>query len=92
MTQKLDLPADYALHDWGDRDGHPVFDVDVLLSGSAGSSFVRKLEDRGIEVVLTSETDPIRAIRAYTTGTLTRAGAHHCLTQGIRRAVSSVLR
>lgn len=91
VIEKLDLPTSYTIHEWGDDDGHPVFEVDVLLSGSAGNGFVGKLENRGIDVVLTTETDPESAIRAYMTGTLHRADSHHCLTQGIRRAVSNVL-
>jgi predicted Fe-Mo cluster-binding NifX family protein len=91
LLETLELPAGQALHAWGDRDGHPVFEADVVLSQSAGEGFVRKLEARGIEVALTTESDPVCAIRGYLAGTLARAPAHHCLTQGVRHVVSRVL-
>ncbi len=79
LTEKLDLPAEQAVHTWGDADGHPVYGVDALLSASAGDGFVQKLARRGIDVVLTSERDPVRAVAAYAAGTLPRNDAHSCL-------------
>lgn len=80
LVDKLDLPKEQALHDWGNRDDHPVFDMDVVIAGSCGRNFVAKLAKRGIEAVSTTETDPGAAVRQHCQGTLPLAGieAHSC--------------
>jgi predicted Fe-Mo cluster-binding NifX family protein len=42
--------------------------MDAVITGSAGDGFVRRLGARGIEVVLTGETDPLQAVRDYVAG------------------------
>jgi predicted Fe-Mo cluster-binding NifX family protein len=76
LVDRLDLPKQQALHDWGNKDGHPIFEMDAVLCGSCGHNFVAKLAKRGVEAVPTDETDPERAIRDYLTGQLSKAEVH----------------
>lgn len=80
LVDKLDLPKDQCLHAWGNKDGHPIFDVDVVIAGTCGTNFVRKLGNRGVEAIPTPETDPETAIRKYFAGTLPvdEVHDHHC--------------
>jgi hypothetical protein len=47
---------------------HPIDGLDVLITGSCGDGFSRKLAARGIRVVVTSETDPLTAIAGLLSG------------------------
>lgn len=66
-VERLDLPREFALHEYRGLD-HPLFAMDAVITGSAGDGFVRRLGARGIEVVLTGETDPLQAVRDYVAG------------------------
>jgi predicted Fe-Mo cluster-binding NifX family protein len=76
LVDRLDLPKEQALHDWGNKDGHPIFDMDVVLCGTCGRNFVAKLAKRGVEAFPTDETDPETAVRAYLHGQLSPAEVH----------------
>ena len=67
-TGKLDLPLEMNLHDYPRDAAHPIDGLDVLITGSCGDGFQRKLADRGIRVVVTSETDPLTAVAAVLSG------------------------
>ena len=66
-VERLDLPRELALHEYRGLD-HPLFAMDAVITGGAGEAFVRRLGARGIVVVLTGETDPLRAARDYVAG------------------------
>jgi predicted Fe-Mo cluster-binding NifX family protein len=59
---RLDLPREMSFREFGGGP-HPVDGVDVLLTGSAGDGFVRKMTARGIRVVVTEESNPIQAVK-----------------------------
>lgn len=42
---------------------HPIFNVDVLITGGAGSGFINRLASQAVKVLITSEKDPDNAIR-----------------------------
>jgi predicted Fe-Mo cluster-binding NifX family protein len=44
--------------------------VDVLIAGGMGRGLADRLERRGIRALVTSETDPDRAVAAYIAGHL----------------------
>lgn len=67
-VDRLDLPPELAFHEFRDTGPHPVDCADVLITGSAGPGFIRRLAARGIRVYVTTETDPRRAIRALFEG------------------------
>ena len=58
---------------------HPLFNVDIILSGSMGKRFVEKMKIKGIEAFLTSEKDPDIAIEKYLEGILEKVEVemHH---------------
>ena len=67
-TGKLDLPMEMSIHEYPRNAAHPIDGIDVLITASCGDGFARKLGDRGIRVVVTSETDPIAAVKAVLSG------------------------
>lgn len=66
-TGRLDLPLEQSMHEF--RGGvHPLDVADVLIAGSAGEGFVRRMGERGISVVVTDIADPLAAIGAFLRG------------------------
>jgi len=70
LVDRVELPKDQTLHEWGNRDGHPLYAYDVIIAGSVGPNFIDRMASRGVEVLPTSESDPETAIRRYIDGTL----------------------
>ena len=66
-TDRLDLPKEMSMHEFRDAD-HPLDELDVLITGSCGEGFVRRMAAKGVMVVATSETDPIQAAAAVLAG------------------------
>ena len=82
-VERLDLPKEMAMHEFQDNGPHPLDQVQLLIVGSAGDGFVRRLGARGIKVAITGEIDPVKAVRDYFAGTLTPPLPHqqhecHC--------------
>lgn len=75
-SERLDLPPEMAFHEFQDANPHPLDGVQVLIVGSCGEGFIRRLARRGIEVVATAETDPRQAIADYLAGSLKPALPH----------------
>lgn len=73
---RLELPKAMSFHEFGGEGAHPLDGVDVLIVGGAGERFLHRLAARGIEVKVTSETDPVRAVRLYLDGTLPPGAVH----------------
>ncbi len=67
-TGMLDLPVEMSFHEYPRRAAHPADGLDVLITGGCRGGFIRKLADRGIRVIVTSETDPEAAVRAVLSG------------------------
>lgn len=68
LVDRLDLPKEFAIHGFDDRQPHPLYDMDVLITGGAGEGFKRRLATRGVQVVATGETDPETAVRDFMAG------------------------
>ena len=60
---RLDLPREMSLHETGSA-AHPIDDLDVLITAGCGEGFKRKMEQRNIRLVITSETEPLTAVLA----------------------------
>jgi predicted Fe-Mo cluster-binding NifX family protein len=72
---RLDLPKEMAFHEFsGGR--HPLDEMNVLISASAGQGFVRKLALRGVHVVTCGESDPRVAVSDYLSGVMKPALPH----------------
>ncbi|MEN8214150.1 MAG: NifB/NifX family molybdenum-iron cluster-binding protein [Pseudomonadota bacterium] len=76
-TGRLDLPKEMSMHEFR-GDVHPVDELDVLITASCGAGFKRKLAARGIDVITTSESDPVDAVNRFSRGIkLAPAEPHH---------------
>jgi predicted Fe-Mo cluster-binding NifX family protein len=62
------LPKEMSLHEHPRGAAHLVDDFDVLITGSCGEGFLRKMAARGVKVVVTGETDPLTAITKLLSG------------------------
>ena len=67
-SERLDLPKEMSMHEFRGLK-HPIEEVDVLITASCGDGFKRKMKARGVEVVTTSESDPLSAATQYASGT-----------------------
>jgi len=56
---------------------HPIYDVDMVITGGAGPGFVNRLASQNTRVVITSETDPDEAISKLLEGTLPQIAPEH---------------
>lgn len=74
--ERLDLPKEMMLHYMHGDGPHPLYDMDVVISGSAGAGFIARMEQHGVKVVTTAETDPMMAIVGFFSGTLPPAAPH----------------
>ena len=66
----LELPKEQSFHDSSPHDSSPLEDVQVLLAGGMGTGLVRRLESMGIAPLITTETNPDKAVEDYLNGTL----------------------
>lgn len=79
----LELPREQSFHDSSPDAPHPLDGVQVLINGGMGQGMVARLRAKGMEGVVTTETDPDRAVSGYLAGDLPRAepeqgcGEHH---------------
>lgn len=73
--ERLDLPKEMSFHEFrGDR--HPIDGISALITGGAGEGFRRRMTQRGIELVVTGEPDPLQAVADYLQGVVKPALAH----------------
>ena len=89
-TGKLDLPMEMSIHEYPRNAAHPIDGIDVLITASCGDGFARKLGDRGIRVVVTSETDPIAAVQSGAVGCAAAAGGAR--RRAITTAAAAIVR
>ena len=62
---RLDLPKDMAMHEFHQDGPHPLDTVDVIIAGSFGDGFARRMAKRGITAVNSDKTDPKEAVRDF---------------------------
>jgi predicted Fe-Mo cluster-binding NifX family protein len=68
--QLLQLSKEQSFHESSPKVPHPLDAMQVLISGSMGQGLVRRLESKDIKPIITSETDPDRAVASYLAGSL----------------------
>jgi predicted Fe-Mo cluster-binding NifX family protein len=66
----LELTKQQSFHDSSPNDPSPLDDMQVLITGGMGASLVRRLENRGVKALITSATDPDKAVNDYLNRTL----------------------
>jgi predicted Fe-Mo cluster-binding NifX family protein len=68
-VERIDLPKELTMHEY--RGGeHPLFSLNLqaIVTQSAGQGFIQRVEQHGIKVLVTSESDPAVAIALVITG------------------------
>jgi predicted Fe-Mo cluster-binding NifX family protein len=65
---RVELAKEQVMHYFQDDGPHPLDGVDLVVAGSAGDGFVRHMQKRGAEVLLTGETDPSSALNRILSG------------------------
>lgn len=65
----LELPIEQSFHE-SHGQAHPLDDANVLICGGMGQGLVNRLKAKSIEGLITTETDPDRAVAAYLAGNL----------------------
>lgn len=68
-VERLDLPPELTIHNYHGKD-HPLFTMNLqaLITQSAGQGFMQRLAQHGINVHLTSESDPTIAVSSIALG------------------------
>lgn len=66
-SERLDLPKEMSMHEFRGVK-HPIEVVDILITAGCGAGFIRKMQARGVEVITTSESDPLLAATQYASG------------------------
>ncbi len=67
-AQRIQLEKSQVFHHWDEEGPHPLDGVTVIVAGSAGDGFRRRMAKRGVDVLLTSEKDAERAFSAVLAG------------------------
>jgi predicted Fe-Mo cluster-binding NifX family protein len=75
---RLDLPTAMSLHEYHGED-HPLFQLGLtaLVTQGAGTGFVQRLARHGIQVHVTSESDPLHAVNLLAGGEPLAPGLPH---------------
>ncbi len=76
----LDLPMEMSFHEFSGGK-HPLDDMDVILTASAGQGFIAKLAKRGVQVITCGESDPRKAVRDFLQGEVKPNNPHAHLEQ-----------
>ena len=71
----LELPREQSFHESPPGAPHPLDGAEVLITGGMGPGLERRLKARGIRALVTSETDPDRAVATFLGGKLPLAAA-----------------
>ena len=66
----LELTLDQSLHASQGAGPHPLDGIDVVISGGAGHGLIRRLNNMGIQGLVTLETEPDSAVADFLNGTL----------------------
>ena len=69
-TELLELAKEQSFHESSPHEAHPLDVVDVLISGGMGNGMIRRLRNKGITAIITSQSDPETAVKLYLEGKL----------------------
>ncbi|NMG73348.1 NifB/NifX family molybdenum-iron cluster-binding protein [Aromatoleum diolicum] len=67
-AQRIELARPQVFHHWESDAPHPLDAVEVMVARSAGDGFLRRMQKRGVTVLLTGETQAEGAIRKVLDG------------------------
>jgi len=66
----LELAKEQSFHDSSPHEPSPLDDAQALIAGGMGSGLLRRLENKGVKSLITSETNPDKAVEDYLKGVL----------------------
>ena len=66
----VELAKEQSFHESSPHEAHPLDVVDVLISGGMGNGMIRRLGNKGITGVITTQSDPETAVKLYLDGKL----------------------
>lgn len=66
----VEFPKELSFHESSPHEAHPLDDVDILIAADMGQGLMNRLERKGITGLITTETDPERAVSLYLQGSL----------------------
>lgn len=75
----IELAEQAVLHHWHVTEypeRHPLHGVDAAIAATAGEGVIRRLGERGVNLLTTGESDPERAVRAFLAGDLPPGKPH----------------
>lgn len=75
-SELLELAKEQSFHESSPHEAHPLDIVDVLISGGMGNGMIRRLRNKGIIGVITSQSDPETAVQLYLGGKLQSEEPH----------------
>ena len=77
ISKKLvELAKKQSFHESSPHEAHPLDVVDVLISGGMGNGMIRRLGNKGITGIITSQSDPETAVKLYLEGKLQSEEPH----------------
>jgi predicted Fe-Mo cluster-binding NifX family protein len=66
----VELAKEQSFHEHRGAGPHPLDGINVLISGGAGHGLIRRLNNMGIQGLVTAETEPDSAVAHFLNGTL----------------------
>jgi len=65
QPERIELSSDEVFHYFEGEAAHPLQNADAIIAQSAGEGFLNKMKKRGVDAVMTAETDPFKAVGDY---------------------------
>jgi hypothetical protein len=66
--RRIELTKAQLPHHFQDDGPHPLHGVAIMIAASAGDGFMRHMEKWGAQVLLTGETNPLKALKKVMAG------------------------
>jgi predicted Fe-Mo cluster-binding NifX family protein len=74
----VELPLEQSFHHSSGAHEHPLDGINILISGSMGLGLHQRLKQKGIQAVVTMESDPDRAVAELLCGCLEQLSPGCC--------------
>jgi predicted Fe-Mo cluster-binding NifX family protein len=68
VPARIQLEKAQVFHHWEGDGPHPLDGIEAIVACSAGDGFLRRMDKRGVQVLLTGERDATRALAAVLAG------------------------
>jgi len=65
--ERIDLPKEMSLHEFK-GDNHPLFNLDIIVTGGCGDGFINRMASHDVQVITTSETNPLEVVKKLLAG------------------------